>query len=208
METVPVTNALEEGGLMKVVSRVTGILMRPAAEWRIIEQERGDLSYLLNSYVAILAAIPALSGLIGFVAIGVGVPHVGTVRVPVFPGLLGAVFGYLFAFAAVYLLAVIINFLASRFGGTKDFSAALKLAVYSYTPVWVTGIFLLLPGLWFLTVLGLYGFFLLWRGLPVLMQASEDKTTTYAAVVITCAIVMRVLVGWAEATLFSLPHVI
>jgi len=42
----------------------------------------------------------------------------------------------------------------------------------------------------------------------VLMKASEDKTTTYAAVVIICAIVMRVLIGWAEATLFSLPHVI
>jgi hypothetical protein len=208
METVPVSDVREEGGLMKVVDRVIGILGRPRAEWTIIERERGDLSYLLNSYVAILAAIPALSGLIGFVAIGVGMPNVGTVRVPVFPGLLGAVFGYLFAFVAVYLLAVIINLLAPKFEASKDFSAALKLAVYSCTPVWLTGVFLLVPGLWFLTVVGFYGCYLLWRGLPVLMKAPEEKTTGYAMVIICSAVIIRVLIAWAEAMLFSLPHVI
>ena len=208
METLPASDTREEDGLAKVFGRAGAIMLRPSAEWTVVAQERGDLSYLLNSYVAILAGIPALSGLIGFVAIGVGTPNAGTLRVPVFPGLLGAVFGYLFAFAAVYVLAFIINVLAPRFGASKNFSEALKLAVYSYTPVWITGIFLLLPGLWFLTVLGFYSYYLLWRGLPTLMKAPAERALGYAGAVVFAAFVLRILIGWTEAALFSLPHVI
>jgi Yip1 domain len=196
------------GASMNVIGRVGGILLRPATEWQTIAHEDGELSYVLNSYIAILAAIPALSGLIGFSAIGAGVPNVGTVRVPVFSGLLGVVFGYAFAFVAVYLLAVIINLLAGRYGATKSFAAALKLAVYSTTPVWVAGLFLLLPGLRFLTVLGLYGCYLLWLGLPVLMKSPPEQSTRYAAMVIAAALFIRFLIGWGEAVLFSLPATI
>jgi hypothetical protein len=193
---------------MNIFERVYRILSKPTTEWTIIEQERGDLSYLVNSYVAALAAIPAVSGLIGFSAIGVAIPNVGTSRVPVFSGLLGAVFGYLFAFVVVYVLACIIYALAPRFEASKSFPAALKLAVYSYTPVWLAGIFLLLPGLRFLTVLGFYGFYLLWRGLPALMKAPQERSLLYAVIIVAAAIVIRVLIGWTEASLFSLPQTI
>ena len=193
---------------MNIFERVYRILLRPSAEWKIIDEERADLSYLLNIYIAALAAIPAVSGLIGFSAIGVEVPGVGTVRVPVFSGLLGAVFGYLFAFVAVYGLAALIYLLAPLFEASKSFPAALKLAVYSNTPVWVTGIFLLAPGLWFLTVLGFYGFYLLWSGLPILMKAPQQRSLLYAAIVIGGAFVLRILIGWCETALFSLPQVI
>ena len=193
---------------MNIFGRMYRILRSPTTEWMVIEQERADVSYQLNSYVAVLAAIPAISGLIGFSAIGVGVPDVGTMRVPVFSGLLGAVFGYVSAFAFVYLLAMIANLLATRFAATKNFPAALQLVVYSSTPVWVTGFFLLLPGLRFLSVLGLYGVYLLWRGLPILMKAPAERSSVYVVILFAVAIVVRILIGWTEATLFSLPQAI
>jgi hypothetical protein len=193
---------------MTIFERVYGILLRPSAAWTQIAEERDDLPYRLNTYIAVLAGIAALCSLIGFSAIGAGVPEVGTVRVPVFSGLLGAVFGYLFAFVAVYVLAAIIYVLAPRFDATKSFSAALALAVYSTTPVWLTGVFFLLPGLRFLTVLGFYGFYLLWSGLPALMKAPEERSLSYAAVILVAALVVRMLIGWAEAALFSLPQVL
>ena len=45
-------------------------------------------------------------------------------------------------------------------------TSAFKLAVYAYTPAWLAGIFLLVPGLHFLVMLGLYGLFLLFKGMP------------------------------------------
>lgn len=194
----------ENVGLRTIIERATGILLSPTMEWNAIEREHSNTS--LNGYVALLAAIPALSGLIGFSGIGAGVPSLGTVRVPVLSGLLAAVSGYLLAFVVVYLLAVIINVIAQRFEASRNFPAALKLAVYSYTPVWLSGVFLLVPGLRFLCVLGVYAFYVLRRGLPVLMKAPEGRASRYAATIFIIAFVIRILIGWTEAALVSLPQ--
>ena len=110
---------------------------------------------------------------------------------------------YLASFAIVLVLALIIDTLASRFGAQKNFTAALKLAIYSHTPVWLAGIFLILPGLSFLMLLGLYGAYLLQAGLPALMKAPAERAASYAAVVAGCALVLMVAVGAIVAPLFA-----
>ena len=65
--------------------------------------------------------------------------------------------------------------MAPLFGGRQDFDSAFKLAVYSYTPVWLAGIFLLLPGLRFLILLGFYGAYVLALGLPRLMKSPRAE---------------------------------
>ena len=60
-------------------------------------------------------------------------------------------------------------------------------------PIWLTGIFLLIPGLNFLLILGLYGFYLLWVGLPMLMKVQSDKALPYAAIVTACALIPAIV---------------
>ena len=69
------------------------------------------------------------------------------------------------------------------------------MTVYSYTPSWLAGVFLLIPGLRLLTILGLYGLYLLWLGLPSLMKSPEDKAIGYTAAVVICAIILALVIG-------------
>ena len=55
---------------MNLVERVKAILLTPNTEWPVIEREPGDAAYLFTNYVAILAAIPAVCGLVGGIAFG------------------------------------------------------------------------------------------------------------------------------------------
>src|SRR5262249_35318860 len=80
-----------------------------------------------------------------------------------------------------------------RFGAEKNFPNAVKLSAYSHTPLWLAGIFLLIPGLNFLLILGLYGFYLLWVGLPMLMKVGNDKALPYAAIVTACALIPAIV---------------
>jgi hypothetical protein len=185
------------GFAMELIDRVKGILLTPHAEWPVIAREKGDASALFIRYVAILALIPALARFIGTALVGG--------YAPILSSLAGALLTYLSGFAIVYCLALIIDVLAPAFGARKDFAAALKLAVYSYTPVWIAGIFLLVPGLSFLVVLGLQGVYLLWIGLPVLMRVPAEKALPYAAAVAGCALIIAVGLGLIEAPLFSAP---
>ena len=84
---------------MNAVLRGTAVLTDPAVEWTRIAQEPGDAAYLLSGYVALLALIPAVSGFLGACVIGAVVPGVGTVRTPVFDGVLAMIFGYVATFA-------------------------------------------------------------------------------------------------------------
>ncbi len=167
---------------MKLVERAKAILFTPRTEWRVIEQETSGMSELYLGYVAILAAIPELANLIGQSMVGA--------YKPLLPGLARAVVAYAATFAAVYLVAVVIDVLAPRFGGKKNWPNAFKLSVYSHTPLWLSGIFLLIPGLNFLMIVGgLLGFHLLRTGLPLLMHAPADRALRYAMIVTACALI-------------------
>jgi len=172
---------------MKLVERAKAILLTPRTEWLAIEQERGGLFHLFIHYVAILAAIPEVAHVIGQSLIG-GYS-------PIVPNLMRAIIVYVVTFVMVYLIACVIDVLAPRFGGKKNFPNAVKLSVYSHTPLWLAGIFLLIPGLNFLLILGVYGFYLLWVGLPLLMGVPQYRALRYALIVTACALIPAIVLA-------------
>jgi len=183
--------------------RAKAMLADPSAEWTRIEKEPGDVAYLLTSYVASLALIPAVFGFIGACVVGVVVPGTGLVRASIMDGLFGAVFGYVVTCATVLVLGLLIHLLAPMFGGRRDFDSAFKLAVYAYTPVWLAGIFLLAPGLRFIGLTGFYGAYILWTGLPRLIKAPERKVLSFTAVIVACTFVLTLVSGAAQRALFG-----
>jgi hypothetical protein len=190
---------------MTLIARVKTILIDPTAAWPAVEKDIGDPALLLRRYVAALALIPPLAGFVGAALIGAVTPSGAIARASLFNGAAGAVFGYVMSCATVLLLGLIINLLAPLFGGQRDFNNAFKLAVYSFTPVWIAGIFLVLPGLHFLALLGCYGAYLLWLGLPRLTKTPEDQVANFTAVIAACALALLYIVGLAQRLLFGTP---
>jgi hypothetical protein len=190
---------------MKAILRALAILIDPIAAWERIEKEPGDPIYLMLSYAAPLALIPAVCGFLGAWVIGVVEPAGNALYAPIFDGIFGTIFGYLETLGVVALLGLIIAFAAPPFGGRKDFSGALKLAVYSYTPVWLSGIFLLLPGLRFLMLAGLYGAYILAAGLPHLMRLPRPKTAGFALLIVASACALTVFAVSVQHALFGIP---
>jgi Yip1 domain len=191
--------------IISLIARVKNIIINPDAEWPKIAHEPGDVKILFTRYVAILALIPALCGFIGTSIIGVSV-SVGTFRVPLLPGLINLVLGYIFTFVIVYAVALVIDALAPSFRTERNFPNALKLSVYSFTPAWLAGIFILIPGLRFLTILGLYGLYLMWTGLTPLMGSPRDKSFFYAICVVVAAIMITVILAIVQGTIASMPR--
>jgi hypothetical protein len=180
---------------MSLVARVKAILLTPRTEWPVIDGEPATVASLYTGYIIPLAAIPAVASFIGLSLIGGNVLGV-SYKVPIGTGITGAIVRYILSLVATYVLALIIDALAPSFGGTKNSLAALKVAAYSSTAAWVVGIFMLIPSLSILGLLGLYSLYLLYLGLPVLMKAPQEKAMGYTVVVVLCAIVLFVVVGY------------
>ncbi|MFO1315551.1 MAG: YIP1 family protein [Burkholderiales bacterium] len=179
-----------------IVARITGIVLRPTSEWPVIAGEATTASAIYTGYVAPLAAIGVIALFLGQVLIGTSVPLLGTVRTGLLSGLGSAIVMYVMAFVGVWVLSFIVDYLAPQFGGQRDPLRALKVVAYSYTPAWVAGVLHLVPSLGVLVLLAsLYGLYLMYLGLPVLMRSAPEKSVAYTAVVVVCAILVFFVLG-------------
>jgi Yip1 domain len=190
---------------MSPARRITAMLSDPAAEWAKIETETGDPAFVLSHYVAWLALIPAVFSFIGACVIGVVAPSGMIQRASLFDGVSGAVFGYVMTCAAVLALALLIDLAAPAFGGRRDFDSAFRLAVYAFTPAWLAGIFLLLPGLHFLVLTGFYGAYLCWLGLPRLMKAPPQRALDFTALIAIVAFALVYIAATLQHMVFGTP---
>ncbi|MEW4468858.1 Yip1 family protein [Parasphingorhabdus sp. JC815] len=178
-----------------LVQRTKAILLKPREEWPVIDAETTSIADVYKSHVIPLAAIGPVATFINAMVFGtsfLGITH----RPSFFSALTSAVVSYIFTLIAVFLMALVIDFLAPRFDGTANRTKAFKLAAYSATAAWVAAIFQLIPGLGMLAILGLYGLYLLYLGIPVMMKAPEDKATIYTVVI--------VVVGAVAGMIFSM----
>jgi Yip1 domain len=198
----PVTDAEARTAL---IDRVKNILLQPKVEWPKIGMEPASVGSLYSNYVVYLAAVPVLATLIGSLVFGYSFGGV-TVRPSFFGAVFTAIVQFLIALAVVYVLAWIIDMLAPRFGGDSDRLNAFKLAAYSLTASWVAGIFGLVPALGFLSILGLYSFYLLYVGAPVLMGIPADRALSYTAVIIVIGIVASIIIGALTVALVPTPR--
>lgn len=184
---------------MSLIERVKNILLQPKKEWPVIDRESTDTASLYTGYIMPLAAIGPVAGAIGMSMFGI----MG-MRLPLGATLVHAVVSYGLALAMVYVMALIINALATTFGGRQNLNQALKVMAYAMTAAWVVGIFSLIPILAVLGLLGaLYSLYLLYLGLPVLMKAPPEKALAYTIVVIVCGIVISIVIGWISSLMLA-----
>ena len=180
---------------MDIIDRVKNILITPKTEWVTIETERLPSVKLLTSYLLLLALIPAVcqfigQGLVGTTVFGIKVG--GTIAL----GLKSAITSYITLVGSAYLAALIINLLATSFGSEQNFDQAFALVVYSFTPMYLAGIFYILPALGILAMLaGLYGLYLLYIGLQPMMKTPADKVVVYFIISLVCLIVVWMVLG-------------
>jgi Yip1 domain len=177
---------------MNIVERVKNILLSPATEWDKIAGEPTTPKELMISYVLPLAALSAVMQFIKLSVFGVGFITFGMGL-----GIAMAVFHFVMAFIAVIVIAFITDALAPSFGGTKDMNQAVKVTAYTFTASWIGSVFGIIPWVGFLLafLIGLYGLYILYLGLPRLMKNPAEKTIIYEIVIVIVAIVVMFVIG-------------
>jgi hypothetical protein len=175
-----------------LVTRVMNILTKPKQEWPVIEGETASVAGLYSGYIVILAALPVIANFISMSILGSML-----FRVPMVTGVLAAVVGYALSLAGVYLSALIIDKLAPNFQSQSNMLQALKLVAYASTASWVAGLGNVIPILGILVALAgaLYGVYLFYLGLPVMMKTPPDKVIIYMIVSAVIIFVIYVVIG-------------
>jgi len=176
----------------------------PAREWIVVAREATKPEPLLLRYALPLAALGPVCGLLRLSVFGFAGSR-GAYRVPILTAAIEAVISLLLALVGVYVLAQIVNALTRAFGGDPDFEQALKLVTYAYTPIWLAGVFLLLPQFFLLrvvsAVVSLYALYLLYLGLPPLLKVPRDNAIGFTAVIAIAAVMLGIIFDFGVSVL-------
>lgn len=185
---------------MNLVDRAKNIIMTPKTEWPVIAAEQPNVSAIMTGYVVPLALIPAVASIIGYGFVG------GSMFSSVSWGIGMGVVSFVSTIVGVYLTALVMDFLAPNFGSQKNFGRALQTVAYSYTPMWIGGILNIVPAIgWLGALLGLYGLYLMYLGLPHTMKTPQDKVVLYLVVsIIVMVIIYMVLGAILSAIMFAI----
>lgn len=181
---------------MWIFNRAREILLFPKEAWEKIKLEEIKDWRTILIYPAALAFFSAAAIFIGYWFVGVRIGAVGYFRMSPVNAFYSAVVFYCLSLLGVVVTGFIILFLASYFSAEGDFFAALKLAVYSATAPLLASAFNLIPGLKVLGILGLYGAYLLYLGVPKIMKAPHDKEQPFIFTSIIAAVIMVLLINF------------
>jgi hypothetical protein len=195
--------------MQKIIERVKQIVFKPRETWETISTEEATIPGLIKDYLLVLAAVPALASFIGRWIIGIRIPFSGVYRFTLGASLVTSIVSYVLTIVSVWVLAKVISYLAPNFGSVKDDVKGFKVAVTTYTPILAAGILYLIPSLGILVfIAGLYGLYLLYMGLPIVMNTPKEKALPYTIVTVVAVILVYLIVGWISGAILGAygPH--
>ena len=190
-----------------VLNHVWGLFAHPTEEWKDIRGERCSVTKCYCSHVLFLAAIPAVAGFIGTSMVGWQVGQHEVNRLTTESALSIAALFYIGMLVAVFAVGKTIHWMGQTYGTVQPLPQCIALAAYTATPLFLIGIMLLYPILWLNLIIGLpalaYTVYLLYIGLPIMMDIPSEKGFLFASAVLAVGLIMLVAVMIASVILWS-----
>lgn len=161
------------------LTHAPGLLINPKQEWQKISQEDNGIPGLLIGYVLILALIGPAAGYYGTTTNGWQIGNGAIVKLTSESAMTISILYYFAVVSAVIGLGLMVSWMCKTYGGNTSLNRCFALSAYVATPIFLVGIVELFPILWLNLVIGLFALahavYLLYSGVPVMMNISEDK---------------------------------
>lgn len=190
-----------------MISHIYGLFVRPSEEWRRIRAENCTVGKCYCSYLLFLAAIPPVCGYIGTTMFGWNITGQGATRLSQDSALMIALAYYLVMLVGVFSVGFMIHWMGRTYGTKQTLPRCMSLAAYVATPLFMVGIFEILPVLWLNFLIALpalaYAVYLLYTGVPVMMEIPEERGFLFSSAVLAVGMVALVTVLAATAILWG-----
>ncbi len=183
------------------------IFSKPEQVWRALSSETLSVSALYIQVIVPLSLIPPLAGYYGTTHHGWQVGNNPPVKLTPDSALPISILYFIALLAAFYVIAQLIHWMSSTYGERQPFARCLALAIFSAIPLLLCGIAQFYPELWINLLIGLagmtYAVYLLYRGVPIIMNISEQQGFLFASAVLAASLVSLVATLAASVILWD-----
>ncbi len=167
---------------------IVGLFSNPVNEWQEIRKKLEDDTCQYTMLVFLLALLPPVCGFIGTTQFGWQIGTAAPVKLTVSSALTISV-GYYFAIVlGIFIMGYVIKWMGQTYVKSVRLSEAVALAAFVSVPLLLVGVFELYPILWLNFLVGLmalgYSVYLLYTGLPIMMDIPKEKGFLYATAIL------------------------
>jgi hypothetical protein len=185
-----------------ILKHVWGILTEPRVAWaKIREEDRSVLETYIGTIIP-LALISPIAGFIGTTQFGwqIGASQPVSLTAGSAAQISFAYFGAILV--SVFVIAMLIRWMSETYGDQKSLARCVALAAYTAVPLFLIGFFQIYPVLWINFLFGLpalaFSVYLLYSGVPIMMEIPVEKGFLFASAVLAVGLVA--LVGLLAST--------
>jgi hypothetical protein len=190
------------------IQHLIGLFTDPTREWEKIRDQQKNNSGSPAAHVFILALIPAISGYIGTTQVGWRIGVGEPIRITGDSAFSIAVIYYLALLVGIFSIGWVIHLLGKAYEVERPLPLCIALAAYTATPLFLIGIMQVYPVLWLNMLLGLpalaYTVYLLYSGLPVMMEIPVERGFLYSSAVLAVGLVALVALLAMTALLWGM----
>lgn len=167
---------------------VIGLFISPTKEWNEIHRKLQEGKCKVTLLVLVMALIPPVSGFIGTTQFGWKIGTANAVKLTHSSALPIAIAYYIAIVAGIFLMGIAIQWMGKTYIKNVEMPESVSLAAFVSTPLLLIGVFEIYPILWLNFLLGLaalgYAVYLLYSGLPILLDVPDGKGFLYASAVL------------------------
>lgn len=183
-EANPISASLHDKPLSE---RAKATLRNPRGEWRSILLDSRPVSALFLIYAIPLALIGPLANFLGSQTLGYEAFGF-TYRPRTESALITAGVSFAASLLSTLLLAITMHGVARLAGEKTTFNAALRLAIFGSTALWLAGIFSFSPNLAVFSLLGAYSLFIIYTGIEPMLGLAVANARASIVFILTVAI--------------------
>jgi hypothetical protein len=184
-----------------LLEHIIGFFLHPSEEWESVRASNTPFSRVIF-HILLLGAIPVVCGYFGTTQFGWQIGTAEAIKLTTGSAAIIAVLYYIIIIIAVFSMGWMIHWMGQTYGASQPLTRCLVLAAYIPIPLFLVGITQLYPVLWFNLIIGIpaasYTVFLLYLGIPVMMEIPPERGFLFSSAILAFGLVG--LVGMLAAT--------
>jgi hypothetical protein len=184
------------------------LLLTPRPAWRRVAQQPPASWVSAMVYPLLFALLPAVAWYWGTTQVGWSIGSKQPVRLTTDSALPIVVLFYLAQVVAVIGIGYMVHWMSATYGARSTVAKGIAIAGFTATPLFVAGLIGFYPQLIVALLLGLlavsYAVYLLYTGIPIVMEIPEERGFLFASAVVAVSLVALIVIMGATVILWDM----
>jgi len=192
-----------------MIQHTFGLLVNPGNQWKTIAELPEKSLNMLVLYPCIFAILPAVAWYYGTSQVGWTVgEHDEPVKLTLESARTLSILFYLGMVSSIAIIGYFIHWMAATYGANSSFAKGIVITGLTATPMFITGLVGFQPVLWVDLLIGVgavsWSVYLLYLGIPIVMDIPEERGFLFSSAVLAIALVMLICLMVSSVILWDL----